>query len=66
MAGRFALAILAFTHAAWAQCSMCRASAAALGRQSAAIDAAIIVLFAPAVVLFGVIIFLVYRRTIAE
>lgn len=44
-----------------AQCSMCRAVAAAQGESAKVLDAAIIVLFIPAMALFGGIVLMAFR-----
>jgi hypothetical protein len=55
------LAWLACASVAVAQCPMCRTAAAAHGTQSAVLDAAILVLFLPAVTLFAAIVVLTMR-----
>jgi hypothetical protein len=59
------LALLLCAPLSLAQCSMCRTAAAAQGAQSAVLDAAIIVLFLPAVTLFGGIILLAIKSAAA-
>jgi hypothetical protein len=56
--------ILISTLPAFAQCSMCRASASAQGAEaSAAFDKAIVILLAPALILFsGVFLFVFHRE----
>ena len=44
-----------------AQCSMCRTVAAAQGESAKVLDAAIIVLFIPAMALFGGIVLMAFR-----
>ena len=46
--------LIVFAHVALAQCSMCRTAAASA--QSAALDTAILILFLPAITLFGAIL----------
>jgi hypothetical protein len=55
---RTALLLLAAVQIAAAQCSMCRTAAAA---QSAALNAGILILFVPAVMLFGAIVIFTVR-----
>jgi L-methionine (R)-S-oxide reductase len=61
MNSRIGFAVLLCAQNALAQCSMCRNAAAAQGAQSAVLDSAILVLFLPAVTLFGLIVFVTVR-----
>jgi L-methionine (R)-S-oxide reductase len=58
---RNALLLLASVQLAAAQCSMCRTAAAAQAEQSAALNSGIVILFVPALLLFGAIVVLTIR-----
>jgi hypothetical protein len=58
---RSGLLMVAGVQAAVAQCSMCRTAASAQGAQAAVLNTAILILFFPAVILFGVIVIVTLR-----